>query len=295
MMNPALHKIHQLLFLVQPYFMWQSIRRFGIEIYSFLTAPLFVKNCLGMITFLGSIFFLTFWWMKCYTNHGESMEVPNYVNMGFREASKKAKSRDFRVAISDSIYVPGKPPGEITAQNPKPGSRVKEERTLYFTVTKNNPDIVKLPGLAGSDDYEMYAKKLSRLGLKTRISARVNDPKLEPNTITDVIYRGDTITNKLAGAGTHVNMGSTVDFVVSEKVTLNVSIPDCVCQTFDAAKFLLQTANLNVGTVAKDNTVTDEERAYVYRQSPKYNPNDKIRVGEQIDIYLTQEKPKSCQ
>jgi beta-lactam-binding protein with PASTA domain len=274
--------------------MWQNIRRFGIEIYSFLTAPLFVKNCLGMIFFLGGIFFFTFSWMKCYTNHGESMEVPNYVNMSFREASKKAKSRDFRVAISDSLYVPGKAPGEITAQNPKPGSRVKEERTLYFTVTKNNPDIVKLPDLAGSDDYEMYAKKLSRLGLKTRISARINDPKLEPNTITAVIYRGDTITNKLSGTGTHVNMGGTIDFVVSEKVTLNVSIPDCVCQTFDAAKFLLQTANLNVGTVSKDNTVTDAERAYVYRQSPKYNPNDKIRVGEQVDIYLTQEKPKSC-
>lgn len=274
--------------------MWQSIRRFGIEIYCFLTAPVFVKNCLGMFVFVGGFFLLTFWWMKCYTNHGESTEVPNYVGMGFREASKKAKSRDFRVAVSDSVFVPGKPPGEITAQNPKPGSRVKEERTLYFTVTKNNPDIVQLPDLSGGgDDYDLYAKKISRLGLKPRISARVDDPKLEPNTIVAVIFRGDTITDKLE-QGIKVDMGSTVDFVVSEKVTLSAGIPDCVCQTFDAAKFLIQSSNLNVGSVVKDNTVTDAERAFIYRQSPKYDPNGKVRIGEQIDLYLTQNKPKGC-
>lgn len=273
--------------------MWQALRRLGIEIYCFLTAPVFLKNCLGMTAFLGSIFMLTFWWMKCYTNHGESMEVPNYVGMSFREASKKAKARDFRVAVSDSIYLPGKPPGEITSQSPKSGSRVKEERTIYFTVTKNNPDIVRLPDLVGTDDYDLYSRKIARLGLKPRISARVNDPKLEPNTIVGVIYKGDTITDKL-DQGIHVDMGSTVDFVVSEKVTLSVSIPDVLCMPLDAAKFLIQSSNLNLGSIVRDNTVTDPERAYIYRQSPKYDPNGKMRVGEQIDLYITQERPKGC-
>lgn len=274
--------------------MWQYIRRFGIELYCFFTAPLFVKNCLGMLVFVSAFFGLTFWWMKCYTNHGESMEVPNYVGMQFREASKKAKSRDFRVAISDSVYVVGKLPGEIIEQNPKSKSRVKENRTIYFTITKNNPDIVKLPDLSGGDDYELYSKKLARLGLKPRIIAQTNDARLEPNTIVQVLYRGDTITSKLP-KGFTVEMGSVIDFVVSQEVATNVTIPDCRCQTFDAAKFLISTNNLNLGSVIKDASVTNQESAYVYKQVPKFDPNGTMRAGEQITLYLTQNKPSDCQ
>ncbi len=274
--------------------MWQTLRRIGIELYCFVTAPVFVKNCLGMFGFFGAFLLLTFWWLTCYTNHGESMEVPNFVGMNLREAAKKAKSRDFRVAVSDSSYVPGKPPGEITAQSPKPGSRVKEERTLYFTVTKNNPDLVRLPELSGSDDYDLYARKLSALGLKPRIAGRLNVPKLEPNTIVAVVYRGDTITDKM-DQGIQVDLGSAVDFVVSEQVTLTASIPDLVCLAFGEAKFIVQSAQLNLGSVVKDATVTDPEHAHVYRQTPRYDPNGKMRVGEQVDLYLTQEVPKGCE
>jgi beta-lactam-binding protein with PASTA domain len=273
--------------------MWQKLRRYALEVYAFLTAPFVVKNCLGMLGLLTFLFLMTFWWLKCYTNHGESLEVPSYVGMNVREAYKKATARDFQVIISDSIYTPGKAPGEVISQNPKPQSRVKEGRTLYFTVAKNNPDIIKLPSLDGGDDYDLYSRKLSRLGVNPRIAARIANPKLEPNTIVAVIYHGDTITQKIK-RGFPVEMGATVDFVVSEKVLLSVNIPDCTCQTLDAARFLIQTSNLSVGKITPDATVTNPETAYVYRQSPKYDPASLIRVGEQIDLYITQQKPATC-
>lgn len=273
--------------------MWQKIRRFGVELYAYLTAPFVVKNYLGMLALLAGLFTLTFWWLKCYTNHGESVQVPSYVGMDLREAARKARSRNFDVAVSDSIYMPGKAPGEVIMQDPKAESRVKEGRTIYFIVTKNNPDIIKLPALAGSDDYELYSRKLSRLGLKPRIISRVADPKVEPNVIVQVLYRGDTITRDIR-RGFTVEMGATIDFVVSEAVTLTVSIPDCVCQTLDAAKFLVQTSDLSVGAIIPNGTVTDPETAYVYRQSPKYDANGIMRKGEQIDLYITQDKPREC-
>ena len=272
---------------------WLKIRRLGIELYCFLTAPFIVRNCLGLLGFFGGLFLLTFWWLKCYTNHGESLQVPSYVGMRLREAAQKARARDFAVTVNDSMYVPGKPPGEIVAQNPAPHSRVKEGRTIYFTVTKNNPDIIKLPELAGSDDYDLYSRKCSRLGLKPRIAARVADPRLAPNTIVAVLYRGDTITPYLRN-GFQVEMGATIDFLVSEQVTLTVMIPDCVCQTYDAAKFLISSSNLSVGAVIHDGTVENEQTAYVWRQTPKFEPDATMRVGEQIDLYLTQAKPAGC-
>jgi beta-lactam-binding protein with PASTA domain len=272
---------------------WQRLRRAGLEVYAFFTTPWVLKNCLGIAGAIAGFIIMMFWWLRCYTNHGESVQVPSYVGMGIREATKKARSRDFVVAISDSIYVTGKPPGEVIDQNPKPQSQVKEGRTIYFTIAKNNPDIIKLPELAGGDDYDLYSRKLTRLGLKPRIAARVAHGKLEPNTIVAVIYRGDTITSRIR-RGFQVEMGGTVDFVVSEKVTLNVSIPDCVCQTYDAARFLIQASNLNIGTIQKDASVVDEKNAYVWRQMPAYDPNGKMRVGEQIDLYLTKDRPEGC-
>lgn len=269
--------------------LWQKLRRFGVELYAFLTDFFVVKNYLTMLALVGGILLLTFWWLHCYTNHGESVQVPSYVGMNFREAARKAKSRNFNVSVADSIYEPGKAPGIILSQDPNPQSRVKEGRTIYFTITKNNPDIIRLPALAGNDDYDIYSRKIVRLGLKPRIIARVPDPA-EPNTILEVIYRGDTITRKVEGFT--LEKGSIVDFVVSEAVTLTVSIPDCVCQSLDAAKFLVQTSELSVGAIIPDGSVTDPETAYVYRQKPSYDANGTMRKGEQIDLYITQEWPE---
>lgn len=272
---------------------WQKLRRLGVELYAYLTDFYVVKNYLTMLTLVGGILLMTFWWLKCYTNHGESVQVPSYVGMNFSEASRKAKSRNFNVAVSDSIYEVGKPPGIILSQDPKPQSRVKEGRTIYFTVTKNNPEIIKLPNLVGSDDYDLYSRKLGRLGIKPRIIARVADPVAEANTIIAVIYRGDTIPNHRV-EGFQVEMGATLDFVVSEAVTLTVSIPNCECQTLDAAKFLIQASDLSVGQIIPDASVTDPETAYVQRQRPKYGPEETMRKGEQVDLWITQERPKFC-
>ncbi|MEQ1744689.1 MAG: PASTA domain-containing protein [Saprospiraceae bacterium] len=272
---------------------WLAIRQAGFEVYSFLTAPFVVRNCLGLFGFFGGLFLFTFWWLTCYTNHGESQEVPKLTGMGYRAATSAALSRDFEVAVNDSIYEPGKPPGQVLAQNPKPGSRVKEGRTIYLTIAKSNPDIIKMPDLVGSDDYDLYSRKCTRLGLKPRVLTRVADPKLSPNTIVAVLFQGDTITEDIR-RGYRVEMGATIDFIVSEQVALVVEIPDCVCQTYDAARFLISSSNLNVGTIIKDGTVTDELSAYVWRQTPQYDPEGIMRVGEQIDLYLTQERPAGC-
>jgi len=272
---------------------WLAIRQAGFEVYSFLTAPFVVRNCLGLIGFFSGLFLFTFWWLKCYTNHGESQEVPNFIGMGYRAASAMAMSSDFDVVVNDSIYVPGKPPGQVLAQNPVPRSRVKEGRTLYFTIAKNNPDIIKMPDLVGSDDYDLYSRKCIRLGLKPRVLARIADPKLSPNTIVAVLFQGDTITEEIR-SGYRVEMGATIDFVVSEQVALTVEIPDCVCQTYDAARFLISSSNLSVGAVINDGTVVDQLTAYVWRQTPQFDPEGTMRVGEQIDLYLTQERPAGC-
>ena len=238
------------------------------------------------------LFFLTLWLLKCYTHHGDSQQAPDFVGMNIRDAAVRAKTRNLRLLANDSAYEVGKAPGEILAQTPGVNSRVKAGRTIYVTIAKNNPDIIRMPTLDG-DDYDLYSKKLRLLGLKPRIYARVPDPKVEPNSIIHVLVRGDTITHKLR-YGYKVEMGAVIDFIISEQVLINVEMPDCVCLTYDEARFLIQSSNLNIGSVIKDATVTNELTAYVWRQNPPYSTEALMRVGEQIDLYLTQELPARC-
>lgn len=246
-----------------------------------------------MITSGGLLLVLTLWWLRCYTNHGESNEVPNFVGSSYKEALRIAKAKDFNVAITDSIYLEGKLPGEVLTQNPKAKSQVKEGRTIYFTIVKNNADLVTLPGYVGNDDYEIYSRQCQRLKIKTRISARIQNSRLEPNTILAVIYRSDTITAQLK-RGYKIEMGATLDFVVSEAGTDEVPVPNVTCMSYDEARFVINSSGLNVGQVLKDGTVDNASTAWVWKQTPVSGDEMVIKTGQSIDLYLTQNVPNGC-
>ncbi len=271
-----------------------KVKYIAAEAWIFLKTPLFLKNCGGILGMMIAILFLSSWFLKCYTNHGESLEVQDFVGMNMREVVKKAKSKSFSIVITDSIFVPDKEPNVVLVQNPVAYARVKENRTLYFTITKNTADLVLLPDIVGgNDDYNQYQKKLSQIGVKSKISERRFDEKLEENTILEVRYNSENITDKLQ-QGYKMPMGATLELVVSEKGGADITVPNLVCKKYDAAKFVINTFNLSVGTVTKDATVTNELEAYVTQQIPEYKAGSTIRVGEQIDIFLTQKRPANC-
>jgi beta-lactam-binding protein with PASTA domain len=273
---------------------WLIIRRIGLEIYCFFTAPFVIKNCLGMLSFLLVLGTLLLWWLQCYTNHGEHVDVPEYIGMSLREATRSAHAKGFEVEIADSLYVPGKAPGSVINQSPLAGSQVKEGRRVYLTVAKGAADLVRVPGLLGNEDYDLFTKQCSRLGIKTRLASRRKDARIDPNTILEVIHRGDTVTALVKRGTYQVEMGATLDFVVSEPADNTVLIPDCRCQTYDAARFLIESSSLSVGAVIKDATVTNPATAFVWKQSPAYDPNGTMNIGQSVDLFLTQEAPQGC-
>lgn len=276
------------------YIFRDRIKKGGIALYYFLSSAIFLKNFAGMILFLGVMLFITSTWMRCYTNHGESLQVHDYVGMQLGDVIDKAENRSFEIIVTDSIFLVGKPPHTVLEQSPKALSRVKKNRKIYLTVTKSTPDQVLLPDLSGgNDDYNQYSRKLKRLSIDSEIVGRRFSNKLEKNTILEVIFQGDTITHDLAD-GIKIPMGTKVDFIVTEKGGGRVPIPDLVCRKYDAAKFLVGNFNLNIGSIVTDATVTNKYSAYVWRQIPRHSSSGTIRIGEQIDIYLTQYKPDNC-
>ena len=272
-----------------PTFM-DRLKRFAWPYWEFIKSPAFIRNFFGIILFLIGSFVVFRFWLSSYTRHGESRQVHNYIGMKLNDAVRKAKNSSFNVVVADSMFILDREPNVVLEQDPKPLSNVKEQRRIYLTVTKSTPDMVKLPDLRGNEDYDQYTKDLRRIGVRYRIKERVFYSKLEENTILHFFFEGKKITQKELRGGISVPKGTTLEFVVTEQSSNSVPIPDLVCKRFEAATFLISSSNLNLGTVHG----VESDNAWVWKQDPEFRSGRKIRMGEQIDLYLTSSRPSGC-
>jgi len=272
----------------------QWLKKVGQEIYYFVSSGIFLRNFGGVVATISLVLTLTFWWINCYTKHGESLHIHDYVGMDLDDAIEKAGASSFEIIINDSTFMPGQKPNMILTQNPRPQSQVKKNRKIYVSVTKKIGEMVSLPLLkGGNDDFNNFRKKCERKYIKVKMREEVFSNKLEPSTILKVFYNDKDITKEI-NDGFEVQKGSEVECVITKRGGGSVPIPELVCKRFEEASFLVGNFNLNIGSVIADKTVTNESTAYVWRQIPRYSASGKMRVGEQIDIYLTQYKPKNC-
>lgn len=260
----------------------------------FVTSVLFLKNLAAMLGVLILFLTLVFWGIRCYTNHGESRQVHDYSGLSLEEAKDRAKSRSFRIVVTDSLWKEGLEPNTVIEQTPKAFARVKQHRTIYVTISKNTPEEVELPTLVGSYDYTQYKKKLNARSVKATIRERVFDNKQEENSIQYFYYGDQKITENDLKEGVRVPKGVTLEFVVTERGGGLVETPDLVCKSYSEAEFLISSLGLTLGKITPDVTVSDQASAYVYKQVPEYNAGATMRVGEQITIYLTQDPPPGC-
>ena len=72
-----------------------------------------------LLLVLGAILF----WLSMYTNHGQKLEMPDYVSTHLDDASDDAEDKSFEIIVNDSIHIVGEPGGMIRSQNPLAGAR----------------------------------------------------------------------------------------------------------------------------------------------------------------------------
>lgn len=264
---------------------WQNIR-------DFVTAPIFLRNLVGLAV-AGLLFFsLINLFLGIYTRHGSAqIVVDNYLDQTFQEARRQARGKGLKAVITDSTFVIGMPPNMVIEQDPQPGSKVKKRRTVYLWVTGGQAPDVLLPSLAGKDEFDTYQRELDRRGVELTIRERQFDRKLEENTILGFYYAGEPVSLEQIRAGFKVPKGSKLQAIVSKRSDGMVAMPDLLCQTFEAAKFKLESNELKLGEVYG----TRNNQAYVWKQEPAYVAGQRIPTGTTIALHLTAELPAECQ
>ncbi len=273
-----------------------KLKSFLKEVWWFVSSGFFLGNFAKMAGLAVLLFLILNWWLSCFTNHGESVQVDDFTWIHLADAKKKGSGKDFRFEVIDSAWVEGKPSGLIINQIPKPLSRVKEGRMIYVTVT-GEPKMVFLPSLAESSyDYEEYSRRLRlRHGVTSTIKERVYDSKQAENIIKYFYHDGKKITDNDVKKGYKIQEGSELEFVITERRTNQMNIPNLVCMGYEEADFLVSTHNLNIGQIFEDATVIEVDKAYVYKQEPAFEDGGFIKMGAQINIWLTQDLPRDCE
>jgi len=218
-----------------------------------------------------------------FTHHDEELEVPDFRGLSSDSIGDLLVEKKFKMVIIDSLFDKNGIPGEILIQHPTPGSLVKENRSIYFTINAHNAPNINLPPMLNQSSRQVIAT-LGVLGMEIEHKKYRTSPY--ENLILDVLYKGESVAK-----GAEVPVNSKVTLVIGTNNNLPmISIPDLVNLSPGKADTVLTKLGLVLGLMIDCNncfTGEDSTSARIYRTSPQYKADKKVRVGSTIDFWVS--------
>lgn len=271
------------------------------ELWLFVRSRIFWKNFALIILLVTGLLGLTYFSTFLFTRHGHSVETPQLEGMTLPEAKAKyGRSFSFKVdSVSEKDTMTGiaYPPLTILSQNPPRRSKIKKGRTIYLAVQQFSSQLTPIPRI-WDRQVELAMSMLGRKNINTVIWKRVNDKAF--NTVLKVYYVNaskDTVeipSYRVGDNAPRIPEGTKLYLVVAKGMGEEVLLPNCRCKPFEMARFLVEGSDLVIGNLMVDGNVTDTALAYVYRQVPTYIDSMKIKKGDEISLWLSNELPAGC-
>ena len=226
--------------------------------------------------------------LRIYTDHGDSIEIPNLRGKTINEASSDLNKIDLKFQIRDSVYSHETAPGTVLDYFPKAGMKVKKNRTVFITMVALSQEKIPMPQLTDIS-YRQAVNIIERSGL---IAGSVEyKPSEFPNLVLEQKSEGREI-----GIGEIIPKGSVIDLVLgSDSKGETSQVPNLFSHNLSEAKLTLDEAFLIVGTVTYDESVPYEsmkEKAMIFKQSPDPADVFEVQKGTAIDLWLTLDKTK---
>jgi beta-lactam-binding protein with PASTA domain len=253
---------------------------------SIFTKQLFL-NLLIAIGIIALMLFLVNWSLKIYTRHGQSMVVPDLKGKSFTKAEQILSSANLEYKILDSTFQADLPPNSILDQTPKPGTKVKQGRTIYLTLNAYNAPLVEIPDLVGKSSLKYAQMQLESYGLI--VTEPIFKPSPYQNAVLEILYNGKPVAAK-----TKIAKGSTITLVVGQGVSSEeVNLPYLIGLPYSQALSKLKNDyGLTLGALIIDDGIRDTSNAIVYRQSPDFIKGKTMRAGQEVDIFVGKGCPK---
>lgn len=241
------------------------------------------KIGINVLIILGVLFLLLFLFFQLYlpgyTNHGQTVTVPDLDGFHYNELAGYLEERDLVLEITpDSGFVAEISPLHVLKQNPKPGAKVKQNRKIYVTLNAENAPLVNMPNLVNTP-LKNAQEILSNFGLVRGEIVYV--PDIGINVVLEQKYRGIDIKE-----GMEIAKGSQIDLVVGDGLgNQTLAIPNLLGMDEGEAEFLVIGSGLRVGSLSYVTTDTVPQGTII-QQLPPAGVNAK--TGEIIDLWISE-------
>ncbi|GJM28821.1 MAG: hypothetical protein DHS20C17_14560 [Cyclobacteriaceae bacterium] len=235
---------------------------------------------LGVMMGLGLVMLLIFFYyfLPSYTNHGETITVPDLTGMTHDELEEYLTQRELRFEVEqDSGYNAELPALTVLKQYPLPGSNVKANRKLFVNLNKTTPRKVLMPNLIDGSVksaqmvLESYGLELGNIEYRPDLA---QNAVLEQRLGSNVIEPGDSIYQ-----------GSRVDLIVGDGLgNQMLEVPALFGMDFEDAEFTVIGSGLRLGSVLTAQPVDTLPVGAVTRQIPA--AGESIRIGQDVDLWV---------
>lgn len=119
-----------------------------MSILKFIISKSFFKQLALAAAALVVLCFFLWRWLDATTNHGEFIVVPDLKGKSLETVDIELKDKHLIMQVQDSSnYNPHYPKYSVIEQNPKAGSKVKENRKIYITYNPSGYRKVELPSI----------------------------------------------------------------------------------------------------------------------------------------------------
>lgn len=176
-----------------------------------LFSPIVVFNCLGVIAVGAILVFASTYLLQCYTDHGETVTVPNIRGQKLDVVQKKLEALGLRCEVIDTGYVDTYVGDVVLEQGIAPGEEVKPGRIIQLTINAASARAIALPMLANNSSYREAKAKLNALGFR---NLRVELTPGDRDWVYELRVDGKTIQ-----AGARISVTTLVTIVIGDGST----------------------------------------------------------------------------
>lgn len=200
------------------------------------------------------------------------VKVPDLTGKSLDEGINVIASNKLSYKISHEIYSEEFPARTIVNQAPAAGAEVKEERTIYLTVSKGK-ETVSVPYLVGLPLSKARIELMNK-GLEL---GEIN------YDFSEKIGR-DSIMSQSISASKYVPYGSIINITVSQGSNAQESVPVLTGLWLEEVNYVLEEYGFVLGNVSYQQNETFTPNTVISQFPP---PNEMHLKGTRIDVTVS--------
>ena len=218
-------------------------------------------------------------WLKSWTSHGETIEVPDLSSLEVSDAQLVAEKDGLLVKVNDTLSVEGFAPGVVVDHFPKKGAKVKTGRTIYLSVNSMSPVMVVMPKVTDVS-LRQATQLLENRGLK------LGTIDYKPDFADNYVFE-QRIASRQIEPGSKVPKGTAIDLLVGKGgAGVEISVPDLVGMSWRAISDSLVARGLVVNPIYKSDVRTAEDSIEARVQSQSPVGGSRMMASGVIDVWL---------